>query len=529
MLKMNKIKRGLTGLVCGLTIISFSLTGCSFNLSDVKDNFSDNENTNKESVVNGNIISGQTSTLGVDLSKKGNKLNSYEFYVLHEGKYYPAYYYMINYDSDKELGNYVNESKQVYFLESNETNIPTLFLNKGDKLIYYDETNVVDYIQWERYEDLGYTVGLYDLTKSTSGRYYINIKDKDKSSIVSNAGLDDILTNISGTDDLLVDKVGNTRVDSSIVKNGIISGATKGQMYSLDIYEGTKYHHFNVNACVHAFQAMEQYATIEYNPLRAYTYEIEVPDYFKDGYYKMYAQGVNGSAYTGMIRIIRNDDSFDITDSAKFNKELLQVYTAEELLRQKNGENIKEKTKGTYSTCKELNKYTTDVVNSFGYDNGETDKVTADTKKTTLSTATIRQFNINLNNDADCKITLSPKNTEPAGDVYIYIGNEKKQLVYDSIMNNYSIDLTGDGNTYTLFVSGIWKSYDIELRNCHEDKTGTSKSVLSSSINTNKTNTQASTNNSANNTQTNASVENKTEQATDNTQNNSTTTQATSK
>lgn len=491
MLKKSKIKHKLTALVCGLTIISFSLTGCSLNFNDMKDNFTNNDK--KEDVINGNIISGQTSSLGIDLSKKGSKLESYEFYVLHEGKYYPAYYYMLNYDADKELTNYVKEDRQAYFLESNENNIPTLFLSKGDKLIYYDETNVVDYIQWERYKDLGYTVGVYNLIKSTSGRYYINIKDKDNSSIVEGAGLDSILTNVANTDNLLIDKVGNTKVDDTVVENNIITGATKGQTYSLDIYEGTKYHHFNVNACVHAFQAMEQYATIEYNPLRAYTYEIEIPDYFEDGYYKMYAQGVNGSAYTGLIRIVRNDDSFDITDSAKFNKELLQVYTVEDLLKKKNGEKVEEKAKGTYSTCKELNKFKTTVVNSFGYDNGEKDKVTTDTKKTTLSTATIRQFNINLNNEADCRITLSPKNTEPAGDIYIYIGNEKKQLVYDSIMNNYSVDLTGDGNTYTLFVSGIWQSYDIELKNCHEDKTGTSKSILSSS-GLNQTNKETATN-----------------------------------
>lgn len=473
MLSMNK---KVTALLCGLSAFSFVLTGCSFN--NIKDVISNN-NT-EETYISGNIVSGETSSLGIDLSKKGSKLESYEFYVLHDGKYYPAYYYMLNYKDNKALENNVDETKQAYFTGDNELNIPTLFLNKGDKLVYYDETNVLDYIQWERYKDLGYTVGLYDLTKSTSGRYYINIKDNG--SIVEGAGLDSILTDISGTDELLVDKVGNTKVNSDIVENNIITGATKGQMYSLDIYEGTKYHHYNVNACVHAFQAMEQYSTIEYNPLRAYTYEIEIPDYFEDGYYKMYAQGTDGNAYTGFIRIVRNDDEFDLTDAEKFNKELLQVYTIEDLLKIKNGEKVETKVKGTYSTCKELNKYTTEVVNSFGYDNGETDKITTDTKKTTLSTATIRQFNINLNNDADCKITLSPKNTEPAGDIYIYVGNEKKQLVYNSIMNNYSVDIKGDGNTYSLFVSGIWKSYDIELVNCHEDKNGTSKSVLPTNI-----------------------------------------------
>ena len=49
-------------------------------------------------------------------------------------------------------------------------------------------------------------------------------------------------------------------------------------------------------------------------------------------------------------------------------------------------------------------------------------------------------------------------------------------------MNNYSVDIKGDGNTYSLFVSGIWKSYDIELVNCHEDKNGISKSVLPTNI-----------------------------------------------
>ena len=474
MLKKTTVKIKIIGF-CIAVISVFSLMGCNTALPGTK----------ASSIIETDItnISTETSSLGVDLSKKGSSLISGRFYVLHDGIYYPAYCYMSNYDKDDELADYVKEERQLYYLDSNESDIPTLFLSKGDKLIYYNETEVLDYVLWERYKDLGYTVGLFDLKATTSKRYYIDVKEGN--SIVTGSGLDDILNDITETDYIGIDKIGNVDVSSNLVEGGLITGTTKGQKYSLDVYSGTNYHHYIATANVHAFKAYEQFATTEINALREYTYEIKVPDYFVNGYYRMFTETVKGYGASGLIRIVY-EDNFNILDADKFNKQLLYIYTDEDLVNIKKGKKI-DKSKGTYSTCEELNKYTTEVVGSLGYKDGTTDSVTETEKKDTLSTATIRLFNINFPADSSCTVELTPKRTEPSGDVYIYVGNTKTRLSYDSVLNTYSTSLTGDGNTYTLFVSGIWGSYDIKLINCSRDTAGKSKSELPTSLNTSGT------------------------------------------
>lgn len=470
-MRKRSINKKIIFSLCIILLCSF-FTGCNLNLKEMV-------NSNKTKIdINQTKINNQTSSLGIDLSKNGAKLDNGEFYVLHEGIYYPAYMYMSNFEDSSDIPNNVPDNKELYYLTSNEYDIPTLFINKGDKLIYYDENNVIDYIFWERYKDLGYTLGVYDLKETTSGRYYINIKDG--ASVITGTEVANILNDVNSKDtqNILVDKVENTTISDDLVEDGIIKGALRNQNYSLDLYVGTQYHHYNTTASVHAFKDMEQFASIEYNTLREYTYEIQIPDYFVDGYYKLYAQGIGGSAYTGLIRIVYEDE-FDLLDADTFNKTLLNLYTEEDKAKMEAGKSV-DKKMSTYSTYAPLNKYKTEVVGSLGYKTEVKDTVSKEKKKTTLTTASIRQFNINLQDSKNCKISLAPKKTEPSGEVYIYIGNDKETLKYNNITNSYDVELKGDGNTYTLFVSGIWGSYDITLTNCNEDKIGTSKSVIPS-------------------------------------------------
>lgn len=509
-MRRNRNKTGIHILrgILVMSICSMFLTGCSFSMK--KENktagATQNEYDNEE-----------TSKYGVTKEKD---MEDGDFYILHDGVYYPTFLATTNYDADDDEMQSVDEDRQAYFTEEEELNIPTLYMESGDKLIYYSKSVMLDYVQWERYEDLGYTVGLVNLETSTTGKPYFTYDSDDDAAptILPGSDLEKILEDVTDNSTFYVSKVGNVDIDKSFLKGGIINNMTKDSKYSLDIYSGTQYHHYDAVANNHVFKAMELFGSIEYKTLRAYTYEIEIPNYFNtDGYYRLWGIGANANSSTGFIRIIKNGTKFNITDKDRFNTPMLSLYTASDLLEIANGKTVN-KDKGIYSTCEEINKYTTEVVGSLGYKDKTEDTVSVKNKQSKLATATIRQFKINLPKDNNCMITLTPRKIEPSGNIYMYIGEEKEDFAYDAINNSYSYSLTGDGNTYTLFVSGIWESYDITLTNCHQDANGKSSSVINNA-NTgstkpamDNTETKADTKSGVKNTQ--AQTEAKTENST---------------
>lgn len=471
-MKRKLIANGLKGLLiaglCGMM-----LTGCNFSIK----NNETSADTSKTVFDNE-----ETSTLGITKTKD---MADGEFYVLHDGVYYPAFLAATSYDVPDGAMTNVDDKRQAYFNEQEEINIPTLYMESGDKLIYYSKSVMLDYVQWERYEDLGYTVGLVNLATSDTGKVYFTYdSDKDAEiTILPGSDLEQLLTDVTDNSTFYISKIGNVEIDKSFLNSGIINNMTRDNKYSLDIYSGTQYHHYDAVANNHVFKAMELFGSIEYKTLRAYTYEITIPSYFNtDGYYRLWGIGTNGDSSTGFIRIIKNGTKFDITDKTRFNTPMLNTYTASDLVDIANGKEVN-KQKSIYSTCEAINKYTTEVIGSLGYKDKTEDTVSVKNKQMKLSTATIRQFKINLPKDNNCKITLTPKTIEPSGNIYIYIGNEKADLIYDAIDNSYTLEEIGDGNTYTLFVSGIWGSYDITLTNCHQDVNGKSSSVINNNNN----------------------------------------------
>lgn len=477
------MKANIIGGLLLVTMCGSLLTGCDFSTkSDSKTIETTQTEYNNE----------ETSRLGITKEKD---MEDGEFYVLHDGVYYPANISTVNYEVPDEDMTSVNEDRQAYFTQDEELDTPTLYMESGDKLIYYSKSVMLDHVQWERYEDLGYTVGLVNLETSSSGKVYFTYSDDDDDgiTILPNSDLNQIVEDITDNSTFYVSKVGNVNLDKTFISNGIINNMTKGNTYSLDIYSGTQYHHYNAVADNHVFKAMELFASTEYKTLRAYTYEIEIPSYFStDGYYRLWGIGPNSNSATGFIRIIKEDTSFNITDKDRFNTPMLSIYTASDLLNIANGKTIS-KSKGIYSTCSELNKYKTEVVGSLGYTDGTEDTVSTKNKQSKLATATVRQFKINFPQDNNCTITLTPRSTEPSGNIYMYIGSERVDFTYDAIDNTYTYNLTGDGNTYTLFVSGIWESYDITLTNCHQDANGKSSSVINSTGTNAKKSTETST------------------------------------
>ena len=480
------------------SIISLSLclflTGCSADIGrDIP--FIETKEEEPEPEYDGKtMFTEETSELGINPEDKNfeEQLVSGCYYVVHNGIYYPLYYHDSNFSLSGNIDNYVNPNKQLYLHADTEKNVPTLFLQNGDSLVYYDTENIIDAIHWDRYYDLFYTIGIYNLQATSGDRYYIDLENDD-GVFTTDSGLSDLYNELA-TNQILIGSIGNAKVDSNIVNHNLIDGLKKNKEYDIELYTGTVYNHYNVTCNTHALRLMEQFISTDYKTLQDSFYEVEIPEYLPTGYYTLKAQTVNGDVIeTGeTFRLIKEEGYNDETD---YNKQLLYTEESEdpnlgipsetENENEDNTETISDEnidneeidedeeeftgdiSPATYSENPKLNKYIAIYPGTLGYaDENTATKEKIEKNKVLLQEAIIRKININLSKDKDCKIEVISKKNESTGDIYVISGKKKIPLEYDKISQVYEIELDGDGNDVTLVISGLWHDYDIQLSNC---------------------------------------------------------------
>ena len=213
----------------------------------------------------------------------------------------------------------------IWFSSKEDESIPTYY--QGDELIYVSKINVpFEGIKWERFADYGYTIGVTNLIGDKSGHYRIPFDENnlyagyvyDK----SDASQINQFVNVSN---LFIDKIGGVSVRDSIISDGgTIYGLEKDNVYVCEWYTGTFYQDFEMTADIHSFCSLESFKTYNYNFLHSNCISIEIPSWFKSGYYYVNELGFfryvsdadrnqyNGQAYDGNIEwndpIILYDD-----------------------------------------------------------------------------------------------------------------------------------------------------------------------------------------------------------------------------
>lgn len=407
------------------------------------------EKNNIEDLTDDGTIQTQTSTMGVT---KVEELVSGSYYVLHNGTYYPLVYYVNNFEDAP--GNSVKTSRQAYFTTANEIQIPTLFLGQEDKLVYYSTDTLLDYMVWERFEDLGYTIGVHELQQMTNGRYYLNVAEDEDECIIPDSELYSIYD--LGVDFVLLDKIGGVDIndENGMVENGLIKGGVKSTEYDLEVYCGTLYKHFTTTFNIHAFQAMELFASVKYKTMQEYIYEIEIPSYFVDGYYYLN----NG----GMVRIVTGDRYSEMTE---FNEPLL----CPDPEKWEEGEDPLY----IYSEFPALNKFTTTLEGKLGYVDPKAEEETKEEEETdapvkVLKEASIKEVGLFCPADTQCIITIESPTKESTGDSFVKVGSKVYLLNYDRIKNQYQTSFAGRNNSAVLTVSGFFDAYEINLKGCYE-------------------------------------------------------------
>ena len=100
---------------------------------------------------------------------------------------------------------------------------------------------------------------------------------------------------------LYLDKVGGMDVnETSVSDGGTVEGLKKDKSYLCEFYTGTFYQDFKLKANIHAFGSLERFVCHDYTFLHANCIRIEIPEWFKSGYY--YVQGC------GLFRYVSDKD-----------------------------------------------------------------------------------------------------------------------------------------------------------------------------------------------------------------------------
>lgn len=241
-------------------ILAFGLTGCGNKSSENK--------------------------IGVATFKDIDQLADGEYYVRHGDVYYQPYFGQTSFTPDRTVT--AKDDKRIAWYGEDYANIPTM--NKGDTIVYHSTQPFTEGLTIERFEDLGYTVGICQMKEASSGRYSFATDSRSFNvDIKSDAGT--LCQN--GETSATFDKIGGVNLRAgNISRAGTIIGLSKGKTYDCDIYIGTDLHECKIKADVKALCSMEVFDITDYSFNRSKTITFKFPKNLQSGYYNIGGFGI---------------------------------------------------------------------------------------------------------------------------------------------------------------------------------------------------------------------------------------------
>ena len=221
---------------------------------------------------------------------------------LHKNTYYvhdSAGFHAVSmeYSSFKQGSSGTEKSRTLWFIDD-FASVPTLY--EGDELVYYTENELTEF-SFERFEYVGYSLGLSNLTKTRTGRYAVNADRSTSSDICSASDAGQLYSLAAKV--TVIDTIGGKELGSTSVSDGgVILGLKRGNRYRTEVYVGTQLHEYTLAADTLCLTHMANYVTTDYVYLRSNIIRINIPEWFHTGYYMIGGQGlfryVKGSTYS---------------------------------------------------------------------------------------------------------------------------------------------------------------------------------------------------------------------------------------
>lgn len=244
-----------------------------------------------------------------------NDLKSGCYYVKNGGDFYELPVEGVNFDTSKAAetttmaanGIIKKDANRIVDFVYKDNAIPTLY--KNDQLVFKASGNVPSFT-WERFNDQGYSIGLYGLSASAAGKIqFENGKSGNDSTSSITAAISASLTDGMTLDNgFVLDKVnGASLTGDNLRTGGIVAGLTKDAIANCDLYVGTSLVSASTVADMRAFTSFELYTTELYSNSPDGYAIVDVPDYLKSGYYY-----INNSGLVKYYNVERGTDTADI-------------------------------------------------------------------------------------------------------------------------------------------------------------------------------------------------------------------------
>lgn len=251
-----------------------------------------------------------------------DELEAGYYYIRHknpENGYYEAYplYFPTATFEAGSVSSSPSDNRIFWFKDEEYEKIPTMY--PGDSLIYYYNGVLSESFTFERFEDLGYTIGLRGMTVSPSGRYNISTKTEDQCTFPN--GDTDVILELNENETVKLDTLGGIKLrdsggiynegsetsDSSsyltrcgTIRQDLFEG--KDKEYVAEIYKGTVRHEYSFKPDIRVLGSMEGYSSISYEFESEKIINIEIPEFFNNGYYLFNGQG--------LIRYLKDTNEF---------------------------------------------------------------------------------------------------------------------------------------------------------------------------------------------------------------------------
>lgn len=271
-------KRMILRILCS----ALCLTACSNPFGSLK--------KNAEEVVDYSLKAVSSSELEEDM-----------FYVKNGDSFYKLHMDQTNIEEKNRIAKKSDPGRILSFTKDDGM-IPTMY--KDDTLVYYTKSAIPPFI-WERLQDNGYTIGLYNLKAAESGK--IEFVLGDSKSDHGSAAYKGLAQLEIGDAVIILDKVGGQSLTADRLSDcGSITGLKPDEMANIDLYIGTQHSTIESAVDTHVLSSMELYQTTEYNLMPEGYASVKIPDYFMSGYYFM-----NG---VGVVKYVANNRSQGIAN-----------------------------------------------------------------------------------------------------------------------------------------------------------------------------------------------------------------------
>lgn len=191
------------------------------------------------------------------------------------------------------------DSGRVAWFGKDYARIPTMY--RGERIAFRSSEEFEEEFLIERFEDIGYTIGICNMKESSTGRYRFSTRPDDMQ-IDIKASTGELYQ--LGEHRAVIERIGDVELRSgNISRAGTVVGLEKERIYPTDVYIGTDVKKYEFAADVRALVSMEVLYISDYAFMQGNTVTFSFPVWYNSGYYCV-------GGY-GFVRYVAADREYD--------------------------------------------------------------------------------------------------------------------------------------------------------------------------------------------------------------------------